>query len=84
MDTILSNQAPWRPPIDLVAEGMWEIATGESCPECWEMLPEQQKEWWRSCATRAVGDWMSCARDADLWGRWGGCTTFGSTLPTRG
>jgi hypothetical protein len=39
---------------------------------------------WRSCATRAVGDWMSCARDADLWGRWGGCTTFGSTLPTRG
>jgi hypothetical protein len=81
MNTILSNS---HPSIDLVAEGMWKIAAGESCPECWEMLPEQQKEWWRSCATRAVGDWMSCARDADLWGRWGGCTTFGSTLPTRG
>ena len=72
MDTILSNQAPWRPPIDLVAEGMWEIATGESCPECWEMLPEQHKEWWRTCATRALEDWMSCARNADLWDPWGG------------
>ena len=66
MGTILSKQAPSHPSIDLVAEGMWRIASGENCPECWEMLPEQQKEWWRSCATRAVGNWMSCARDADV------------------
>ena len=69
MDTILSNQAPSHPSIDLVAE---ETAAGESCPECWEVLPEQQKEWWRSCATRAVGHWMSYTRDADVWGPWGG------------
>ena len=67
MDTILSNQAPSHPPIDLVAEGMWRIAAGENCPERWEVLSEHQKEWWRSCATRAVGHWMSYARDADFW-----------------
>jgi len=56
MDTVLSNQASSHPSIDLVAEGMWRIAAGESCRECWEGLPEQQKDWWRSCATRAVRD----------------------------
>jgi hypothetical protein len=43
MDTILSNQVPSHPSIDLVAEGMWRIAAGESCPECWEVLFEHQK-----------------------------------------
>ena len=32
MDTILKNQVPSHPPIDLVAEGMWRIAAGKSCP----------------------------------------------------
>ncbi len=67
-DMPLSGQALLRHPIDLVAEGMWKIATGESCPECWEMLPEQQKNWWRNCATAAVKEWMTAAKDADHWG----------------
>jgi hypothetical protein len=68
MDMPLSGQAPSRQPIDLVAEGMWKIASGESSPECWEMLPEQQKNWWRSCATRVVNEWMTAAKDANHWG----------------
>ena len=64
----LSGQASSRQPIDLVAEGMWKIATGESSPECWEMLPEKQKNWWRSCATRVVKEWMTAAKDEDHWG----------------
>ena len=54
-----------RPPIDLVAEGMWKIAAGKSYPEHWEMLPENQKVWWRSCASQAVGEWMRGAQDSD-------------------
>jgi len=45
MDTILSNQAPSHPSMDLVAEGMWRIAAGESCPECWKCFPNSK----RSC-----------------------------------
>lgn len=66
MDAMLTNRA--RFPIDLVAEGMWKIAVGESCLECWDRLPENQKEWWRGCATQAVGEWMRGAQDSDHWG----------------
>ena len=64
MDTILSNQAPSHPSSTLLPKETGGAA-GENCPECSEVLPEQQKEWWPSCATRAVGHWMSSARDAD-------------------
>ena len=66
MDAALSNHS--RPPSTLFAEGMWKIAVGESCLECWETLPKDQKEWWRSCATRAVGEWTRDARNSDHWG----------------
>ncbi len=59
MDTSVSSQAPLRPPEDIAAEGMWRMACGESCPDCWEMLPEDQKEWWRRCATQAVREWLA-------------------------
>jgi hypothetical protein len=62
MDTTVSRQPilrqkPVRPPEELVAEGMWRIAAGESCPECWDELPRDQKEWWRRCAMHAIRGW---------------------------
>jgi hypothetical protein len=57
MDTTSSVQTPPRPPIDTIAEAMWKIASGE-CQESWVMLPEDQKGWWRKCATECVRRWM--------------------------
>ena len=48
-----------RDPLDLVAEGMWALAAGKACPECWSMLSTQQREWWRICANNAVSEWMN-------------------------
>ncbi len=48
------NPAVERPPEDIAAEGLWRIAAGKSCQECWQDLPEGQKEWWRYCAMEAV------------------------------
>jgi hypothetical protein len=59
MDKILNNQTPRRPQADVAAEGMWRIAAGESCEQCWEELPECQKEWWRRCATEAFREWSA-------------------------
>lgn len=53
MDTV-TNRAVERPPEDIAAEGIWRIAVGKSCRECWQSLPEDQKEWWRSYAMEAV------------------------------
>ena len=58
MDTIISIEATVRPPEDLAGEGMWRIVVGESCPECWDELPKDQKEWWRHCAMCAVTEWL--------------------------
>jgi hypothetical protein len=54
-------QPPSRPPIDCIAEGMWKIAYGESCHESWALLPEQQKAWWRDCATELMRRWKTDA-----------------------
>jgi hypothetical protein len=62
MDTIISIEALVRPPEDLIAEGMWRIVAGNSYPECWDKLPEDQKEWWRRCAMHAVREWVSGVR----------------------
>jgi hypothetical protein len=51
-----------RPPEDLAAEGMWRIAAGDRCPECWDELPEDQKEWWRRCAMHAIREWFGGLR----------------------
>ncbi len=58
MDTIASLGL-LRPAEDIAAEGMWRIATGESCEECWEALSEPQKAWWRRCAMEAVRGWIA-------------------------
>jgi hypothetical protein len=50
---------PLRPQKDVAAEGMWRFAAGEGCQECWEALPESQKEWWRSCAMLAMREWLT-------------------------
>ena len=47
-----------RPPIDLVAEGMWQIAAGEQCTETWTLLPEDQRVWWRGCADGMIKQWF--------------------------
>lgn len=52
------GQISLRPPEDVAAEGMWQIASGESCQMCWEKLPDDQKEWWRDCALQAVKEWL--------------------------
>jgi hypothetical protein len=57
----LEAQAPQRSPIDCIAEGMWKFAAGQCCQESWLMLPEEQKAWWRSCATGYVRRWMTDA-----------------------
>jgi hypothetical protein len=62
MDTMVSNEAPGRRPEDLVAEGMWRIAAGNRCPECWDELPEDQRESWRRCAMHAFSEWLGGLR----------------------
>ena len=54
MDTTcnMQAQAPPRPAIDLVAEGLWRIAAGKFCNESWMTLPEEQKAWWRDWCHR--------------------------------
>jgi hypothetical protein len=58
MDT-MQDLGPSRHATDIAAEGMWRIAAGESCQECWEELPESQKKWWRYCAMQAVKEWLA-------------------------
>ncbi len=58
MDT-MQDLGLLRPPTDMAAEGMWRIASGEGCQECWEALPETQKEWWRCCAMQAIKEWLA-------------------------
>jgi hypothetical protein len=55
----LETRARPRPPIDCIAEGMWKMAAGESCQESWLELSEEQRAWWRSCATECVRRWMT-------------------------
>ena len=55
----LVARAPPRPPIDCIAEGMWRMAVGECCQESWLKLSEEEKVWWRSCATECVRRWMT-------------------------
>ena len=50
-DTIVSDKADMRCPVDLVdlaAEAMWREAAGKDCLECWDQLPECQRQWWRN------------------------------------
>jgi hypothetical protein len=54
----INYQVPVRQPEDLAGEGMWRIVVGESCHECWDELPETQKNWWRNCAMFAVREWL--------------------------
>jgi hypothetical protein len=51
-----------RPAEDLAGEGMWRIAVGESCHECWDELTEDQRDWWRSCASFAIREWLGAPR----------------------
>ena len=63
MDTIVSvEEAPARAPEDLAAEGMWRIAAGNRCRECWDELPEDEKEWWRRCVMHAIRGWFGGLR----------------------
>ncbi len=60
MDMTSGNRLPRRSTsVDRTAQDMWRIASGESCQECWETLPEDQKQWWRHCAVQAVKEWMA-------------------------
>jgi hypothetical protein len=58
MEKVLSQTPACLQP-DVAAEGMWKIAAGDSCQECWEELPEDQKEWWRRCADQALRGWLA-------------------------
>jgi hypothetical protein len=62
----LEAQAPLRPPMDCIAEGLWKFAAGQCCHESWLMLPEDQRAWWRSCATECVRRWMTDATGSCL------------------
>jgi hypothetical protein len=62
VDTIVSIEAPVRPPEDLAAEGMWRMAAGNRCPESWDELPQDEKEWWRRCAMLAIREWFGGLR----------------------
>ncbi len=53
------GQTPSSPPIDWVAAGMWRIACGESCPDAWEHLSDQEKDRWRDYATGVVQEWVT-------------------------
>ena len=56
--TIRPGTVANRPPaIELMAEGLWRIACGESCPDVWDDLPEVQKVWWRENANAIIHDW---------------------------
>jgi hypothetical protein len=46
-------------PIDLIAEGMWMVASGISTLGEWERLSESEHQWWRACARQAISSWMS-------------------------
>jgi hypothetical protein len=59
----LEAQTPLRAPIEYIAEGMWKLAAGQCCQESWLTIPEEQKAWWRSCATNCVRRWMTDAAD---------------------
>ena len=52
-------QTPSSPPIDWIAAGMWRIACGESCPDSWEDLSDQEQERWRDYATGVVQEWVT-------------------------
>lgn len=67
MDIIINSESSVRllsarPPEDLAGEGMWRIAVGEGCHECWDELPEGQRDWWRSCALSAIREWFGGLR----------------------
>jgi len=63
IDMLIGSEHVRRPPIDIVAEAMRQIAVGERCQERWDRLSEDQKEWWRECATNAIRGWMAqCMR----------------------
>ncbi len=51
-------------PIDLVAAGLWMMASGTNFLELWEWLSQSEREWWRACARQAVSSWMSYANAA--------------------
>jgi hypothetical protein len=59
------SAADSRPALDCMADAMWRLAAGEGCQEHWEMLPEDQKAWWRDCARQALRGWQerTLARD---------------------
>ena len=63
IDMLIGSEHVRRPPIDIVAEAMRQIAVGERCQERWDRLSEDQKEWWRECAANAIRGWMAqCMR----------------------
>jgi hypothetical protein len=62
MGTMINIEVPVRPPEDLAGEGMWRIVAGDSCSECWDELPMDQKDWWRRCAMYAVRKWLGGVR----------------------
>jgi hypothetical protein len=41
-----------------MAEGLWRIACGDSCPDVWDDLPEAQKRWWRENANAIIQKWQ--------------------------
>jgi hypothetical protein len=62
MDMILTFDTPVRPPEDLVAEGMWRMAAGNRCPECWDELPADRRMV-AHLAINAVRGWMAGFRE---------------------
>jgi hypothetical protein len=42
---LTGGQAAGRPPIDVVAEAMWQVVVGDGCQDCWDKLTNDQKEW---------------------------------------
>jgi hypothetical protein len=50
-EMIVSDEVDGRSPVDIVdlaAEAMWREAAGKHCLECWDQLPECQRQWWRN------------------------------------
>ena len=56
IDMLIGGQAAGRPPIDVVAEALWQVVVGDGCQDCWDKLTNDQKEWWRECAMNAIAD----------------------------
>ena len=52
------TNAPTRSGSDILAEGLWRISCGDSCPDEWVDLPESHKEWWRWCADEISHAWI--------------------------